>query len=94
VIYIVWHGTRILSEQGRQLGPRLLGGFKDHLSQPFSAFGVETIMFSFATIILSAGFGMAIVILFGERGYAVDLRSRRGRRAEVVGGRRDFDPVR
>ena len=52
-------------------------------------------MFEIAPLILSVGFGVALVILFGgERGYVVDLRSRRGRRSTVTGGRRSFDPTR
>ena len=51
-------------------------------------------MFEVAPFVLSAGFGIALVILFGERGYVVDLRSRKGRRSLVAGGRRSLDQVR
>ena len=49
-------------------------------------------MFQIAILALSFGFALALVVLFGERGFTPDLRSRRGRRIRLVGGRRTLDP--
>ena len=46
------------------------------------------------SLILSAGFGIVLVCLFGENGFTIDSRSRRGRKVPVSGGRRQIDSLR